>query len=422
MGPMRTWVIYQGAWSFVGALSWTTAVVYFLGDVHMTPLELVLAGTALELAYFVFEVPTGVVADLYSRKLSMVMSAVLSGVAMFLIGAVPHVAAVLVGMAVWGFAWTFRSGAEDAWLAAEVGPVLLGQAYQRAAQVGRLTGLAGITAAVALALVHVWLPFLVAGTTAIALGGVLVVGMTESPRPPAHPDSPTTIIAAALTTAHEGGRLIRHTPALLLMLAIFVFLGAFSEGFDRLWEAHLLLGVTLPPIGPLGTVGWFGLLGAATLLLSFALSAPLVRRVEGLDLARLARLLLELHALLLICALGFALAGNLLVAVSTYLATTVVRNVAGPALSTWLNGSVPDSSVRATVLSITSVSGSLGEWAGGPALGTVGTRFGIRTALSLGALLLAPTLLLFARAVRHHGIEPELADATAPTPGTPHTP
>src|SRR4051795_12711216 len=92
----------------------------------MTPLELVLAGTALELAYFVFEVPTGVVADLYSRKLSMVMSAVLSGVAMCLIDAVPHVAAVLVGMAVWGFAWTFPSGAEDARLAAEVGPVLLG--------------------------------------------------------------------------------------------------------------------------------------------------------------------------------------------------------------------------------------------------------------------------------------------------------
>jgi MFS transporter, DHA3 family, tetracycline resistance protein len=235
--------------------------------------------------------------------------------------------------------------------------------------------------------------------------------MTESPRPPAHPDSPPTIAGVAVATAREGGGLIRRTPALVLMLTIFVFLGAFSEGFDRLWEAQLLLGVTLPALGPLGTVGWFGLLGAATLVLSFALSAPLVRRVERLDLARLARLLLELHALLMVCALGFALAGNLVIAVTAYLATTVVRNVTGPALSTWLNGSVPDSSVRATVLSITGVSGSLGEWVGGPALGAVGTRFGIPTALASGALLLAPTLLLFARAVRHHGIEPELAEA-----------
>jgi MFS transporter, DHA3 family, tetracycline resistance protein len=130
MAAMRTWMLYQGVWSFVSALSWTTAVVYFLRDVHMTPLELVLAGTALEVSYFAFEVPTGVVADLYSRKLSMVASAVLSGAAMVLIGAVPEVAGVLAGMALWGFAWTFRSGAEDAWLADEVGPDLLGRAYQ----------------------------------------------------------------------------------------------------------------------------------------------------------------------------------------------------------------------------------------------------------------------------------------------------
>jgi MFS transporter, DHA3 family, tetracycline resistance protein len=419
MAPMRTWMVYQGVWSFASGLSWTTAVVYFLRDVHMTPLELVLAGTALELSYFVFEVPTGVVADLYSRKLSMVASAILSGAAMVLIGAVPDVAAVLVGMAVWGLAWTFRSGAEDAWLADEVGPALLGQAYQRAAQVGRLTGLAGVAAAVALALVDLRLPFVVAGATAVALGGVLILGMTESPRPPAHSDAPATMMGAARETVRQGTRLVRRTPALLLMLLTFVLLGAFSEGFDRLWEAQLLLGVTLPALGPLGIVGWFGLLGAATLVLSFALSAPLVRRVEGLDLPRLARLLLQLHAVLMVCALGFALAGNLAVALSTYLATTVVRNVASPALSTWLNGSVPDSTVRATVLSIASISGSLGEWTGGPALGAVGTRFGIRTALASGALLLAPTLPLFARAVHHHGVEPKLAAAADPGPTPP---
>ena len=36
---------------------------------------------------------------------------------------------------------------------------------------------------------------------------------------------------------------------------------------------------------------------------------------------------------------------------------------------------------------------------------------GVRAALATGALLLAPTLVLFARAVHHHGIEPELASA-----------
>lgn len=105
----------------LGTLSWTTAAVYVIRDVDMSPLQLVLAGTALEVAYFLFEVPTGVVADLYSRKVSIVIGAVVSGIAMIVIGALPQVGYAIAGMAGWGAGWTFRSGAEDAWLADELG-------------------------------------------------------------------------------------------------------------------------------------------------------------------------------------------------------------------------------------------------------------------------------------------------------------
>ncbi len=56
------------------ALGWTLAPIYFVEEVGMDPLELVLAGTALEIAYFLFEVPTGVVADTYSRRASVVVA------------------------------------------------------------------------------------------------------------------------------------------------------------------------------------------------------------------------------------------------------------------------------------------------------------------------------------------------------------
>ena len=228
-------------------------------------------------------------------------------------------------------------------------------------------------------------------------------------RPTTHVD--TKPLRALGGTATQGTRLVRASPILLLILGIFYFLGAFAEGFDRLWEAHLLLEVGLPALGSLGDVAWFGVFGAATLILSFAVAAPLVKRVERLSAERLARLLLVAHAVLMVCALGFALAGSLWLAAGTFLATTVVRDLAGPPFQTWLNGTITDSSVRATVLSITSIAGSFGEWSGGPALGGIGNRWGVRAALATGALLLAPTLLLFARAVRHHGTEPELADA-----------
>ena len=206
-----------------------------------------------------------------------------------------------------------------------------------------------------------------------------------------------------VTTAREGSRVVRASPILLLILGIVVLLGAFEEGFDRLWEAHLLLDVGLPPIGDLGDVVWFGILGAATLVLAFAVAAPLVSRVEKLRAERLAKLLLVLHASLMVCALGFALAGSLWPAVVAYLATAVIRDLTSAPFSTWLNEAITDSSVRATVMSMTTISGSLGEWTGGPALGWVGNRWGVRAALTAGSLLLAPTLLLFVRAIRRHG-------------------
>ena len=53
---------------FVGMIDPVVAV-YYVRVVGLGPLELVLLGTVVEIAGLVFEVPTGIVADLYSRRL-----------------------------------------------------------------------------------------------------------------------------------------------------------------------------------------------------------------------------------------------------------------------------------------------------------------------------------------------------------------
>jgi MFS transporter, DHA3 family, tetracycline resistance protein len=415
MRAYPVWLAYTGVWAFVGSLSWTTAAVYLIRDVGMTPLQLVLTGTALEVGYFLFEIPTGVVADLYSRRLSLVVAAVISGTAMVITGAVQSAAVVIAAAALWGIGWTFRSGAEDAWLADELGAGSLGVAYQRSAQLARLAGLAGIAAAVALALVDLRLPFLAAGAVTLLLALFLALAMPEHgfARPPT--TAGASHLAAARATGRAGGRLVRGHPVLLLILVIAFISGMWAEGFDRLWEAHLLLDVGLPDLAGLGDIAWFGLIGAGTLVLSFLVAAPLVARVERFGQERLARFLPLLHALLIVTALAFAWAGTVWLALVTYWATTVVRSLTEAPFRTWLNGTVTDSRVRATVLSITGVAGSAGEWAGGPILGVVGTRWSVRTALAVGAVLLSPTLALFTRAARQHGREPDLVAAPATT-------
>ena len=63
----------KGGSALGDTLVWVLAPVYFVGTVGMSPLELVLVGTFIELTGFLFEVPTGIVADVYSRRRTTVV-------------------------------------------------------------------------------------------------------------------------------------------------------------------------------------------------------------------------------------------------------------------------------------------------------------------------------------------------------------
>ena len=395
----RTWLLYAGLTGLAMSTGWTVAAVYFVREVGMGPLELVLAGTALEVAYFLFEVPTAVVADTYSRRASVVVAQVVMGAAFVLTGAYAEVWVVLAAAALMGFGWTFKSGAEDAWLADEAGPERMARSFQRGAQVERALALAGIALAVGLALVDLRLPIVVGGLLFVALGLLLALLMPETGFRPA-PRGELGRARALVRTGRDGGRLVRTRPILLLIVGITFFGGMWSEGVDRLWEAHLLVDVGVPRLGSLDPILWFGVLNAGALLLALAVAQPLVPRFERAGRDAMARILLVLDSLLIAATLAFALAGSFLLAVAAFWAIDVARSLSHPVWATWLNANVDDSRVRATVISITNLGDSAGEWGGGPALGAVGSAYGMRTALSVGALVLAPALWLYGRAIR----------------------
>ena len=198
-------------------------------------------------------------------------------------------------------------------------------------------------------------------------------------------------VASMAGTARQGGTLIRRNPLLLFIVGIVFFLGASDEGFDRLWEAHFLVDVGVPDFGGLDQVVWFGVLAAGAMLLAILVAQPLSRRLSelspghGEDTSRL-RCASDLALL------AFAFATSFAVALVAFWCARVVRSIAAPVYSTWLNANVEDSRVRATVLSMTNVFGSAGEWGGGPALGIVGNVFGIRVALAASAAVMTPAL------------------------------
>ena len=122
MNNLRAYPIYlgiRGSFAFFFTLWATVAAVYRIEVVHLDPLRLVLLGTALEVAVFLFEVPTGVFADTYGRRRSVITGCILMGCGFALEGAIPEFIAVLAAQAIWGVGYTFISGALEAWIADE---------------------------------------------------------------------------------------------------------------------------------------------------------------------------------------------------------------------------------------------------------------------------------------------------------------
>jgi DHA3 family tetracycline resistance protein-like MFS transporter len=382
--------------------------VYLVQVAELDPLELILVGTVMEATIFVTEIPTGVVADTYSRRASLVLSFVIQGVAWMLIGAFTAFGVVLVAWALWGFGYTFMSGAYQAWIADEVGPENVGRVFVRGAQLSYAGALVGLGVSIALAAIDLRLAIFVSGVLLVAagIGSALLMPETGFTRKPA---------AERLGAWHElrstavnGGRYVRAQPVMLFFLVATLFAGMSTETIDRLWEAHFIREVGLPAVGDLDPVVWFGLIGAVSLVIGFVVSGFLVERVARASSERVGRGLAMSTAVEAIALVAFALAGGIGFAIASYWVYRLARGILDPLQTTWLNQNISDSSVRATVNSIAGQTDAIGQVAGGPGLGIVGNLFGIRAALVAGAGVLLPAIAFFARTARHHGREPEL--------------
>jgi len=180
-----------------------------------------------------------------------------------------------------------------------------------------------------------------------------------------------------------------------------------QEGFDRLNPKQFLDVVGLPTIGD--PVVWFGVIAAGGLVLSYLAAGVVARSLDIGSPAVAARLLLVLGGLNIAGTLAFAPTGSFALALGAFWFATLVRRVAEPEYLTWVNEGL-DPAVRATVISMSSQSGALGEASAGPVIGAIGNVFGVRPALTVAALVLSPTLLLYARAIKRGGLEPGLED------------
>jgi DHA3 family tetracycline resistance protein-like MFS transporter len=392
IAPMRLHLLRAALMSLAGALVWTPMMIYQAQVVGLTPLQMVLIGTTMEISIFLFEIPTGVVADVVSRRLSCIIGFCMMGVS-YLVQLIPSFEVLLLAQLVWGIGFTFTSGAYDAWMVDEIGVERSGAAFLSANRVGSLAGIAGVIGAGALGSLDLRLPMLIGGLLTVIVGGLLLLFMPETGFTPT-PRQDRSTFGKLFDTLREGVRIVRGRPALLRILGVGLFLGLFSEGWDRLWQVQLLqtYGVANAPISPVAIIAALNI----GMMALGALTAWVVeRRLDTNQPERLTRALLILIGLMVVGLLVFGLSPSLGLGLAGFAAFTLARGLQEPLFSTWTNQHI-DSGVRATVLSMQSQTDAIGQIVGGLPSGAVG-QLSLRLVFVSSALLLSPALWLLRR-------------------------
>ena len=395
--PARTYYAFNGVWAYLSSLTFTLSLVYQIKEVGLTPLQLVLVGTTLEVACFLFEIPTGIVADLYSRRLSVIIGFTLIGAGFLLQGLVPAFLAILAAQVLWGLGFTFTSGADQAWITDEVGEEHVGRIFVRSQQIELGGRIAGILSAGALGLISLSLPMKLSGAGMMLMALVLFFVMREQnfhPTPKAEREN----FRQMADTLKHGLAVARRRPVVRTLVLISLVSGLSSEAFDRLWSVKILSDFRFPDL--LGTTDpavWFAVFALVGTLLS--LGASLI--VNKVSAERVNSLhpngLLALFALFQVAGvIGFALAGHLWLALAAMWFGSIAATLAYPIESAWLNRNL-DSKSRATVISMVSQANAIGQVAGGPPLGALAGGTSIRTALVASGLILSPIPLLYLR-------------------------
>lgn len=385
------------------ALSWATIVtvnlVFMVEVAGLDPLQMVLVGTVLELAIFVFEIPTGVLADRVSRRLSVIIGHFLIGAGFLLIVLVPSFTMILLSQVIWGLGWTFISGAYPAWLTSEVGVVRANETILRGSQIAHIAGFLGIGLSIALAHVSLALPIVVGSLGMMGLSLIMALLMREDHFQPAAAGDQATWRGLGHTFL-AGVQVVRTTRVLMLMLLITLVFGAFSEGLDRLFTPHLIAGFEFPAVADLDTVVWWGVIAAVGNAVGL-LATTIARRRVNLTRQR------QLTRVLAGCLLGIVIAVLLLANLSGFYwvlacfwLAGALRSAYDPLMTAWLNQLFPEAS-RATLFSLYGQSDAVGQMAGGPVVGLLAKNLGTGFAMSVSALVLLPALPLFGKISRN---------------------
>ena len=396
LNPRNVYIFIELSASVFFAMMFTVTSLYEATVAGLTPVQLILVGTTLEISAFVFEVPTGIVADVYSRRLSIIIGYILMGLGFLVEGFFPSFLPILLAQIIWGLGYTFTSGATQAWITDEIGEYDANKLFIRATQIGLFASLIGMGLATLVGANNVAMPLRFGAFGVILIGITLAVIMPETGFHPT-PREDRNTWQHMWHTFKQGVDTVRAKPRLMNIVFIGLFYGIYSEGFDRLWVKHLLDTFELPVIFGNNQVAFFAALRVAGTILTIIAVRFVEKRVDSSSPLAIGRAVMIVTAGISLAMLGFALSPYLILTLSLYLVIDALRDVHIPLQTAWVNQKL-DSKVRATVHSMFGQVDAIGQVMGGPIVAVIAAIGSAIASLVTSSLLLSPALIFIRRA------------------------
>ncbi|TLM70675.1 MFS transporter [Pseudarthrobacter sp. NamB4] len=389
----------------------------FLLDAGLSNLEAFAANAFFTAGMVLFEVPTGVVADSWGRRVSFLLGTVMLAGSTFLYYLLWQFSAPFWWWAavsvLLGLGFTFFSGAVEAWLVDALRfsgyegglETVLGRG-QMVTGVGMLAG--SVAGGVIAQATNLGVPFLLRVGVLVAMFAVAFMLMHDVGFTPERSVHPLKATRAVLKASVDGG--LKHPPVRYIMLA-----APFTEGVN-FYVFYALQPYLLQLFGDPRAYAVAGL--AAALVAGADIvggwMAPRIRRLVRRRTTVLmgSNLVSSLILVMLVFTSAFWLALVLL-------ALWAVVGAAGtPVRQAYLNDMIA-SKQRATVLSFDSLMGSAGGVVVQPLLGRTADLYGYPASLAVGGAvqLIAAPFILFSRRQRSQA---DTASDTAPAPQGDH--
>jgi hypothetical protein len=219
-----------------------------------------------------------------------------------------------------------------------------------------------------------------------------------------HEFTPTTEhrFQESVSIFRRGVKLARHDREIMLVFGATILVNSGAEAFDRLYPKRLVdLGFPEDP----DPIVWFTALGVATLAVGSIALMIVESRIDGVGVARRVYAAACLFGALGLIVLAHApddVSGMMGVLLVGGIAWTVIRSVS----VIWVNRRAT-SDVRATVQSFLGQVESMGEIAGGLALGVLAQATTITVALTFSCALVGAAGLLVMRSPAGRAVLPE---------------